>query len=182
MSGEREFPTNPEGSEAPFGPTLTLPATVLNMRQGDVFPEVFCRSRKKYVKLEPEEWVRQHWLAYLTDGLGYPAGLVAVECPLKLNGMKRRADIVCHNRAGKPILMVECKAPEVSLDEKVYQQAARYNMVLQVPVLVISNGIQHHALQFFKDRMPQFLMTIPSFSELESPGVTGSEGPWKGSD
>jgi len=64
--------------------------------------------------------------------------------------------------------MVECKAPEVALDEKVYQQAARYNMVLQVPVLVISNGVQHHALQFFADRMPQFLMTIPSFSDLEA--------------
>ena len=168
MSGERELPTNPERSEAPFGPPLTLPPTALTMRQGEAFAEVLCRSRRKYVKLEPEEWVRQHWLAYLTDFLGYPAGLVAVECPLKINGMKRRADIVCHNRAGRPLLMVECKAPEIALDEKVYQQAARYNMVLQVPVLVISNGVQHHALQFFPDRMPQFLMTIPSFSDLEA--------------
>jgi hypothetical protein len=165
MSGERELPTNPE---APFGPPLTLPPAALTMREGESFTEVFCRSRKKYVKLEPEEWVRQHWLAYLTDALGYPPGLVAVECPLKLNGMKRRADIVCHDRSGRPLLMVECKAPNVALDEKVYQQAARYNMVLQVPVLVISNGVQHHALQFFPDRMPQFLMSIPSFSELDS--------------
>lgn len=165
MSGERELPTNPEAS---FGPPLTLPPAALTLRQGEAFTEVFCRSRKKYVKLEPEEWVRQHWLAYLTDALGYPPGLVAVECPLKLNGMKRRADIVCHERQGRPLLMVECKAPDVVLDEKVYQQAARYNMVLQVPVLVISNGVQHHALQFFPDRMPQFLMSIPSFSELDS--------------
>ena len=165
MSGERELPTNPEAS---FGPPLTLPPAALTLREGEAFTEVFCRSRKKYVKLEPEEWVRQHWLAYLTDALGYPPGLVAVECPLKLNGMKRRADIVCHDRQGKPLLMVECKAPDVALDEKVYQQAARYNMVLQVPVLVISNGVQHHALQFFPDRMPQFLMSIPSFSELDS--------------
>ena len=167
MSGERELPTNPPRPGSPFGPPLTLPAAALNLRQGESHPEVFCRSRRRYVKLEPEEWVRQHWLAYLTDGLGYPGGLVAVECPLKLNGMKRRADIVCHNRAGRPLLMVECKAPDIALDEKVYQQAARYNMVLQVPVLVISNGIQHHALQFFSDRMPQFLMAIPSFAELE---------------
>ena len=165
MSGERELPTN---QEAPLGPPLTLPPAALTTRLGEAFTEVFCRSRKRYVKLEPEEYVRQHWLAYLTDMLGYPQGLVAVECPLKLNGMKRRADIVCHDKQGRPLLMVECKAPEVALDEKVYQQAARYNMVLQVPVLVISNGIQHHALQFFTDRMPQFLMSIPSFSELSN--------------
>jgi hypothetical protein len=167
MSGEQELPTNPQRPESAYGPVLTLPPAALTARKTDGFHEVLCRSRKKYVKLEPEEWVRQHWLAYLSDGLGYPAGLIAVECPLKINGMKRRADIVCHNRRGTPILMVECKAPDIKLDEKVYQQAARYNMTLQVPILVISNGIQHHALQFSQDKMPQFLMTIPSFDELD---------------
>ena len=144
-------------------PTLTLPSVELKLRQKGHFTEVQCLSRKSYVRLEPEEWVRQHWLHYLNQQLGYPIGVMVAEYPLKINGMNRRADIVCHDTIGNPILMVECKRPGVKLSQASLNQVMRYNIELQIPCLVISNGLQHHVYALQNNKL-QALDHIPPYS------------------
>ncbi|HRN37415.1 MAG TPA: type I restriction enzyme HsdR N-terminal domain-containing protein [Flavobacteriales bacterium] len=89
--------------------------------------------RRVWVVLTPEEWVRQHVLNYLVKEAGCPVSLIAVERKLVMNGMTRRADLVVHDRRGRPVLLVECKAPEVKVGQSAFEQAARYNTVFRVP-------------------------------------------------
>ena len=86
-----------------------------------------CLARKKTVALEPEEWVRQHWLHYLSNDLGYPLSLTSVELPLDLNGQSQFADVVCHAPDGRALLMVELKRPDVALSKTVLDQVLRYH-------------------------------------------------------
>ena len=127
-------------------PSLNWPAAPLRTRKPEKGkPEVLCLARRKRVVLEPEEWVRQHVLHHLNDQLGYPLGCMSVEHQLTLNGMSRRADIVAFTRDGAPQVLVECKAPNVALNQEAVNQAARYNLVLNVPVLLVTNGLKHAA-------------------------------------
>lgn len=131
-------------------PPLTLPPCELNWR---INPEgtsvsVQCVNRKKWVALTPEEWVRQHWLQHLSSELGYPMGLISVEHPVKLNGMSRFADIVCHDRSGQPLMLLELKRPTVALSKRTLDQVLRYHLTMHTPVVVISNGIQHQGFRF----------------------------------
>lgn len=146
-------------------PQLALPAVNFTLRASGEHQEVQCLSRRKYVRLEPEEWVRQHWLHYLHEQLGYPLGAMVAEYPLQLNGMKRRADIVCHSPNGEPLLMVECKRPAIKLNQAALDQVVRYNIALQIPILIVSNGLQHHAYNW-KNGQPQSLDHIPPYSAL----------------
>ena len=125
--------------------------------------------RRKFVTITPEEWVRQHLVHYMIFELDYPKALVAVEMPLLYNNMKRRSDIVVFDREGKPSLIVECKAPDVKLSQKAFDQIARYNMTLKVGYLVVSNGhdtfccsIDHNANAY------RFLDSIPAYKNLET--------------
>ena len=118
-------------------PPLQWPPAPLKIQRGASGKlEVMCLARRKWVALEPEEWVRQHVIHHCIDVLNYPAGCIAVERPLVLNGMNRRADIVCHTTDGQAQLLVECKAPEVKLSQDAVSQVARYNMVLKVPAML----------------------------------------------
>lgn len=121
-------------------PVLRLPPADLVVRDG----AVLCLARKRFVQLEPEEWVRQHWLAYLM-GLGYPAGGMSVEHTLALNDQGLRADLVCHDRQGRPRLLAEFKAPNIRLDQAVLDQTLTYNLSICAPLVLISNGMSHHA-------------------------------------
>ena len=146
-------------------PQLNLPPFPLDWRVGEARTEVKCLSRLKYFALEPEEWVRQHWLHHLAHDLNYPAGLMSVEHPLQLNGMKRRADILCHDRSGNPLLMVECKRHDVPLSEAVLHQILRYHLALETPLIVISNGLKHQAYSF-KSNAFQALDSLPSYDSI----------------
>lgn len=103
---------------------------------------IFDLVRKKWLQLTPEEWVRQHLLNYLIQLEAYPAASIAVEKEVQLNDTKKRFDVVVYDRALKPFLVVECKAPYVALDRLVIDQALRYNLSLKAPFLMISNGIE----------------------------------------
>ena len=111
-------------------------------REGDT-ERVFDIIRKKYVVLTPEEWVRQHIVHYLISDHGFPKSLISVEKKITVNTLTRRTDIVLYNQTGSPLLIVECKAPEVTLSQKTIEQAARYNLTLKVPYLWITNGALH---------------------------------------
>lgn len=132
---------------------------------------ILDQLRRRYVKLTPEEWVRQNFIRYLNDKGQYPLGLMGVEMEYGPKNMKRRTDILVHDRLGKPVMIVECKASEVELKVKVFDQIADYNRKFKVPYLVVTNGMQHFACKFrndFKDR--DYLLELPLYEDL----ITGN--------
>ncbi|HUX53237.1 MAG TPA: type I restriction enzyme HsdR N-terminal domain-containing protein [Williamwhitmania sp.] len=146
---------------------LNLPECNLSIRETLVGKEVFDPFRNKFVTLTPEEWVRQNFLSFMVTQLGFPKGLVAVEQQLKVNGLVRRCDILAFSRTAKPILLVECKASSVQLSNEVFAQAARYNLTLQVPFMIITNGLTHYAAQLFLgEKRFSMLNTFPSFEMI----------------
>lgn len=122
---------------------LNLPKANLKLKRRDGEIYVWCIIRKKNLVCTPEEWVRQHIIHSLIDERGIAPGLIASEYTLKYNGRIKRADIVVFNRDGSPDIIIECKAPEVPIDEKTMRQIATYNFNLNVDKLVLSNGLDH---------------------------------------
>jgi hypothetical protein len=108
---------------------------------------IFDTVRKNWVILTPEEWVRQNFLQYLIQVKNYPASLIAVEKEIKLGELKKRFDIVVYDPFTKPWMVVECKEMSVALDKTVLDQVLRYNITMQVPYLVITNGSYCMAFQ-----------------------------------
>ena len=120
---------------------MTRPTANIKLRDHEGRREVFDIVRNRYVALTPEEWVRQHVIHYLHEELGYPLELMQVEGAIMLNGMSRRCDIVVYDETVRPLIIVECKNESVPLTQKVLDQACRYNLVLQVPYLCLTNGV-----------------------------------------
>ncbi|HTL08990.1 MAG TPA: type I restriction enzyme HsdR N-terminal domain-containing protein [Chitinophagaceae bacterium] len=102
--------------------------------------EIWDDTRRLWVSLTPEEWVRQNFVQYLIQICKYPASYIALEKKIQLGDVKKRFDILVYNGAAKPWMMVECKAREVQLHKKVLNQVLNYNMAIPVPYLVITNG------------------------------------------
>lgn len=129
--------------------------------------KIFDIIRGRYVSLTPEEWVRQHLLHFLLVDRSYPKGLIAVEKSLKVGTLDKRFDILVYNREHHPILLAECKAPEIPLDQLVFDQAARYNRTLQVPYLLITNGLETKLCRVDPDLQVLVpLPDLPGHSEL----------------
>ena len=123
--------------------------------------------RKRFVMLTPEEEVRQRFARYLVEEKGFPVSLVMTEYSLKLNKMSRRCDILVHKPAGNPAVLVECKAPEVKINQAVFDQAARYNLVFKVKYLMVTNGLKHYCCEIdFETQKVNFLHDIPTYNEL----------------
>lgn len=101
---------------------------------------IFCSIRKRWMVITPEEWVRQNFLLYLNEVLGYPLSLIAVEKQLIFGDVKKRFDIVVYGKDSRPLIIVECKEMNVVLDEKTLQQALRYNISVKARYLIITNG------------------------------------------
>lgn len=150
-------------------PRLNLPTPAAKIRMADVGKQIWDVARKQYVALTPEEWVRQHVVHFLIAEKNYPASLISVEMGLKLHGMQRRCDIVIFNHTGNPIFVVECKAPEVKIDQKVFDQIAQYNLVLKVPYLLVTNGMRHYCCELdHQTEAWHFLEEIPTWEQLQS--------------
>ncbi len=145
-------------------PQLNLPIAVLKTKLVEGTTQVFDQVRKKYLVLTPEEWVRQHFIYYLNQEKNYPLGLMGVEKMVKYNSMQTRADIVLYATDGKPNMIVECKAPSIKITQDAFNQIAKYNFKLQVPLLVVTNGIQHFCCQMdYKTNEITFLEEIPIY-------------------
>jgi hypothetical protein len=124
--------------------------------------------RQKYVVATPEEWVRQNFVRYLIEGLGYPLGRTAIETGFVFQGMQCRADVIVYDRQGKALLVGECKAPEVKLNQTVFDQIGRYNTVLQADYLVVTNGLQHYCCQIDRGKNTyQFLNDVPGYDAIK---------------
>ncbi len=146
---------------------LNLPPYEKKITKKDDKPFILDVIRRQYVALTPEEWVRQNFVHFLIEYKGYPQSLMANEVQLKLNGMSRRCDTVVYDRTLRPRVIVEYKAPSVSITQKVFEQICRYNMVLQVDYLIVSNGLAHYCCRIdYSTRSYTFLQEIPEYKDL----------------
>ena len=124
--------------------------------------------RRKFVALTPEEWVRQHFVNYLVTEKSYPQELLANEVAVKLNGTSKRCDTVAYNRFLAPLMIIEYKAPHIEITSAVFDQIVRYNMVLHVKYLTVSNGIRHFCCKIdYEKQTYAFLEDIPEYNLLE---------------
>ena len=146
-------------------PELNLPPHQPKIRMTDGRSDIFDPIRRQFVRLTPEEWVRQSFLQYLTSSCGYPAALTAVEKGFEFQQMARRADIVVHDRTGRPFLMVECKAPGVPITQSTFDQVSRYNRVIKARYLIVTNGLSHYCWTI-EGRDYRFLDGPPSYGEV----------------
>lgn len=147
---------------------LNLPAFEIKTRKNTAGKtEIFDFIRKKYVALTPEEWVRQHFLQFLVNNKEFPYSLIAVEKGLKLNQMQKRFDAVVYDNKRMPLVLIEFKSPKVALDQNTFDQISRYNLIMKVNYLIISNGLKHYCCRMdYEKKRYYFLKEIPSFNEL----------------
>ena len=139
-----------------------------DLREIDGHREILDPLRRKYVRLTPEEWVRQHLVQYLTSELGYPRGLTAVEKGIDLHGKPFRADIVVYDNQGRAVLMAECKEPDVAIRQETFDQIAVYNRVVQARCLLVSNGLDHYCYAIDREREEyRFLDRVPRYEEFD---------------
>ncbi len=120
---------------------INYPKHDFKIREDNKVPFIFDELRKTWLKLTPEEWVRQNFVQYLIRVKHYPSAYIAVEKQLKLGELVKRFDLLVYDKAHKPFMMIECKAMQVKLDEKVMHQVLTYNISVPVPYLIITNGV-----------------------------------------
>lgn len=144
---------------------LALPPTSLRTRiAAEGATEVYDPLRRRFVALTPEEYVRQHFTAWLTGHLGYPPSHVANEVSLELNDTRRRCDTLVYDNHAEPLMIVEYKAPTVRIDQQVFDQIVRYNMVLRARYLTVSNGIHHYCCAIdYTSETYHFLPGVPDY-------------------
>lgn len=143
-------------------PPLNLPAADLRLRNSGPRPEVWDTLRRKWLVLTPEEWVRQHFIRFLTGTYGIDPFRIVQEQQLRIDGFSLRADIVVYSRQAAPQLIVECKAAGVAITQEVFNQVAHYNIQLGVPYLVVTNGLQHYCCEIDHEaRSYRFIHEIP---------------------
>lgn len=143
---------------------LNFPGYEFDIHTDEGKTVIFDPIRKKYVRLTPEEWVRQHLVQHLIQDRGFPPGYAVIEKGFQYAGTPVRADVIMHDLQGKPVLMAECKAPEVKIKEGVFEQLARYNTVVQATYLVVTNGLQHYCCTKEGSQAGyRFLQELPQF-------------------
>ena len=134
-------------------------------KEGRTF--IFDVYRRRWVKLTPEEWVRQNFIRYLAEEKHFPPSLMALEHSLRFNQRDFRADAVVFSTSGKPLLVVECKAPEVKITQKIFDQIIRYNFEFQVDYLIVTNGLAHFCCRIDKTNQTyEFLKEIPDYDVM----------------
>ena len=141
---------------------ITYPAYQAKIKQEPGREMIFDEVRKQWVLLTPEEWVRQNFLQHLIQVKKYPAALIAIEKEIYLGDVKKRFDIVVYDKNTQPWMLVECKEMNVELNNLVLSQALRYNINLQVPYLVITNGVYGYAFTIRNQKLEE-IDILPEF-------------------
>ena len=138
----------------------------LSIKNGKKF--IFDPLRRKEVALTPEEWVRQHFVHFLLTTRNYPPERIANEVSINLNAAIKRCDTVVYDDYLKPLVIIEYKAPDVSISSEVFDQISRYNAALHVPYLMVSNGLTHFCcfLDYLKMEY-RFLEDIPNYRDIK---------------
>ncbi|MBQ7509793.1 MAG: type I restriction enzyme HsdR N-terminal domain-containing protein [Prevotella sp.] len=146
---------------------INLPPYDIRWREQDGKRQIFDVLRRRYVALTPEEWVRQHFVHFLVGHKGYPKGLLANEVELRVGEKKLRCDTVLYNKVLQPQMIIEYKAPDVAITQRVFDQISVYNHLLHVDFLVVSNGLQHYCCRMdYEHQTYQFLRDIPEYASL----------------
>lgn len=148
-------------------PPLNLPVAPLRLSSANGVTKVWDPLRKKHVAFTPEENVRQHFIHWLMTDFGYPASLMANEIGIEVNGTRRRCDTVVFEPGGKPLVIIEYKAPDVTVTQDTFDQIVRYNMTLHARYLVVSNGLTHYCcvMDYVNDTY-HFIPRIPDYQEV----------------
>ena len=129
--------------------------------------EIFDTVRKKWLILQPEEWVRQHFIRFLLKEKSFPSALLQIEGGLSLNQTKKRSDILVYAQSGEKLMVIECKAPSVNITQATFDQAARYNSVYKAKWLVITNGLNHYYAQIdHHNKAFKLVEDLPVYSHL----------------
>lgn len=152
--------------------SLNLPSFAYRLRQNPKtrLEEIWDTQRKRWVRLTPEEWVRQHFVHYLITTLGYPAGRIGNEVSIQVGQLDKRCDTVVFGDDTRALMIVEYKATTVTLTQQVFDQISRYNLALQVDWLVVSNGLQHYCCHLNRqENRWEFLREIPAYPVLSLP-------------
>lgn len=143
---------------------IHYPAHDFKMKKENDREMIFDELRKTWLKLTPEEWVRQNFICYLLHSKQYPSALVALEKRIMMGEMTKRFDILIYDAQHKPWMMVECKSTNVQLKEDVLNQVLRYNVAMPVSYLVITNGT--HCMAFKKNEQQLMPLTeLPEFGK-----------------
>ena len=147
---------------------LNLPPFNIKVAEREGQTTIYDFLRHRYLRLTPEEWVRQHFTHLLVEHKGYPTALLANEVTIDVNGVARRCDSVLYKAAGgMPRMIIEYKAPHIHITQSVFQQIYSYNSVLRADYLIVSNGINHYCCHVDYDNMRvDFLKDIPNYIEL----------------
>ena len=146
---------------------LNLPTYSYRIEQRRGKLAIFDPIRKKFIVLTPEEWVRQHFVNYLTNHLGYPASLIRVESGTQYNQKAKRTDVLVYDPELKPLVLVECKAAHVPINQATFDQASIYNKTLQAQILICTNGMVHYACRYEAETGKMvFLDHMPAYADL----------------
>ncbi|MCM4153040.1 restriction endonuclease subunit R [Arenibacter sp. N53] len=143
---------------------LNYPSYTFRFKNRENKIYIFDVIRKKFVVLQPEEWVRQHVVQNLISDRNYPKAHINVEKQLLLNNLKKRYDVVVFNPNGSIEILVECKSPDIKITQQVFDQIARYNLQLKAKYLMVTNGLTHFYCKMdFENEQYSFLENIPSY-------------------
>ncbi len=146
---------------------LHMPAYDFRTKEKGGKKLIFDAFRHKWVALTPEEWVRQNFIRYLIQERHYPASLISVEHAIRRNQLNFRSDAVIFSKNGEPMVIIECKAPEVKISQQAFDQIVRYNFELKVNYLMVTNGISHYCCKIDQKLLTYaFLTEIPDYKEL----------------
>jgi hypothetical protein len=148
---------------------LNLPEYSFRFKTTEGKDFIFDSLRKKFVRLTPEEWVRQNFVQFLIAEKNYSPALITVEAAVKVNNNPQRADMVMFDRSGSPVLVAEFKAPDIKINQQTFDQIARYNMQLKVKFLIVSNGMEHYCCSIdYGNNSYAYLKEIPSFADISA--------------
>ncbi len=146
---------------------LNLPEYSFRIKTINNKEYIFDSLRRKFVRLTPEEWVRQNFMQFLVVEKHYSPSLIVIEALVKVNSNPQRADLIVFDRMGNPALVAEFKAPEVLVTQQTFDQIARYNMQLKVNFLIVSNGLVHYCCRInHTEKTYTFLPEIPDFTDV----------------
>lgn len=143
---------------------LNFPAYSFRFKNSENKVAIFDVIRKKFIILTPEEWVRQHTVQFLLEEKKYPKSYINVEKLIKVNDITKRYDIAVFRPNGNLFLLIECKAPEITISQDTFDQIARYNLKLKAEYLMVTNGLNHYFCQMdFENEKYVFLKDLPNF-------------------
>ena len=145
---------------------LNFPTYSFRFKNSENKISIFDEIRKKFIILQPEEWVRQHCVQYLIQNKKYPKSLINVEKELKVNNLRKRYDIITYNTDGSIHLIVECKSPKITVNQNTFVQIARYNLTLNADYLMVTDGINHYYCKMdYEKKRYEFLKDIPHYNK-----------------